>query len=42
MFEKILVATDGSEHGYRAAKVALELGKISGGKVTAIYVADTV
>ena len=42
MFEKILVATDGSEHGYRAAKVALELGKISGDKVTAIYVADTV
>jgi len=41
MFEKILVATDGSEHGFRAAKVALELGKISGGKVTAIYVADT-
>ncbi len=41
MFEKILVATDGSEHGSRAAKVALELGKISGGKVTAIYVADT-
>ena len=42
MFEKILVATDGSEHGYRAARVALDLGKISGGKVTAIYVADTV
>jgi len=41
MFEKILVATDGSEHGFRAAKVALELGRISGGKVTAIYVADT-
>ena len=41
MFEKILVATDGSEHGFKAAKVALELGKISGGKVTAIYVADT-
>jgi len=41
MFEKILVATDGSEHGLRAAKVALELGKISGGKVNAIYVADT-
>jgi nucleotide-binding universal stress UspA family protein len=41
MFEKILVAIDGSEHGYRAAKVALELGKISSGKVTAIYVADT-
>jgi nucleotide-binding universal stress UspA family protein len=41
MFEKILVATDGSEHGYRAVKAALELGKISGGRVTAIYVADT-
>ena len=41
MFEKILVATDGSEHGLRAAKVAVELGKISGGKVYAVYVADT-
>jgi len=41
MFEKILVATDGSEHGYSAARAALELGKISGGRVTAIYVADT-
>jgi nucleotide-binding universal stress UspA family protein len=41
MFEKILVATDGSEHGNRAAKVGIELGKISKGTVTAIYVADT-
>ena len=41
MFEKILAATDGSEHGLRAAKVAVELAKISGGKVYAIYVADT-
>ena len=41
MFENILVATDGSEHGYRAANIALDLGKISSGKVTAIYVADT-
>lgn len=41
MFEKILVATDGSDHGTRAAKVAIELGKVSGGTVTAIYVADT-
>jgi nucleotide-binding universal stress UspA family protein len=41
MFEKILVATDGSEHGERAAKVAIEIAKLSGGTVTAIYVADT-
>jgi len=41
MFEKILVATDGSEHGMRAAKAAVGLGKLSGGTVTAIYVADT-
>jgi nucleotide-binding universal stress UspA family protein len=41
MFEKILVATDGSEHGLRAASAALELGKMAGGRVTAIYVADT-
>jgi len=41
MFDKILVATDGSEHGERAAKVAIEIAKLSGGTVTAIYVADT-
>jgi nucleotide-binding universal stress UspA family protein len=41
MFEKILVATDGSEHGMRAAKVALELGERSSGTVSVIYVADT-
>jgi len=41
MFEKILVATDGSEHGMKAANVAIQLGKLSGGTVTAIYVADT-
>jgi len=41
MFEKILVATDGSEHGERAAKIAIELAKLSGGTLTAIYVADT-
>jgi nucleotide-binding universal stress UspA family protein len=41
MFEKILVATDGSEHGEKAAKIAIELAKLSGGTITAIYVADT-
>jgi len=38
---RFLLQPTGSEHGLRAAKVALELGKISGGKVTALYVADT-
>ncbi len=41
MFEKILVATDGSEHGERAAKTGIELARLSNGTVTAIYVADT-
>ncbi len=41
MFEKILVATDGSKHSEKAAKIAIELAKLSGGTVTAIYVADT-
>jgi len=41
MFEKILVATDGSKHAEKAARVAIEIAKLSGGKITAIYVADT-
>jgi nucleotide-binding universal stress UspA family protein len=41
MFDKILVATDGSKHSEKAAKIAIELGKLSGGTVTAVYVADT-
>ncbi|NPV62757.1 MAG: universal stress protein [Methanotrichaceae archaeon] len=41
MFEKILIATDGSEHSERAAKMAVEMAKLSGGTVTALYVADT-
>lgn len=40
MFEKILIATDGSENSERAAKFAIELAKLSGGKLTAMYVAD--
>ncbi|MDM7913134.1 MAG: universal stress protein [Methanotrichaceae archaeon] len=40
MFEKILVATDGSKHGEKAAEKALEMARLTGGKVTAIYVAD--
>jgi len=41
MFEKILIATDGSLNGMRAARAAIELAKLSGGTVSAIYVADT-
>ena len=40
MFENILIATDGSVHSIRAAKSAIELAKLSGGKVTALYVVD--
>jgi nucleotide-binding universal stress UspA family protein len=38
MFEKILIATDGSKHSERAAKIGVDLAKLSGGKVTALYV----
>ena len=41
MFEKVLVATDGSEQSERAARVGVELAKLSGGTVTALYIADT-
>jgi nucleotide-binding universal stress UspA family protein len=41
MFEKILIATDGSEHSENAARAGVELAKLSGGAVTAIYIADT-
>ena len=40
MFEKILIATDGSVHSERAARFGIELARLSGSKVTAIYVAD--
>ncbi len=40
MFEKILIATDGSKHSEKAAEMALEMARLTGGKVTALYVAD--
>jgi nucleotide-binding universal stress UspA family protein len=41
MFEKILIATDGSEHSEKAARAGVELAKLAGGSVTALYIADT-
>src|SRR5271157_5066162 len=40
MFERILIATDGSKFGEKAAKVGIELAKLFGGKVIIVYVAD--
>lgn len=36
-FTNILVPTDGSEYTKAAVKKAMELAKLSGGKVTALY-----
>lgn len=41
MFQKILLAADGSDHSVRAAKKAAELAKLSGDSViTVVYVID--
>jgi len=40
MFEKILIATDGSAHSQRAAKAGIDLAKLAGGKVTVLHVMD--
>jgi len=40
VFERILIATDGSKNSEKAAKVGIELAKLSGGKVVIVYVAD--
>ena len=40
MFSKILVPTDGSEYTKPAIKKAVELAKLTGGKITALYVLD--
>jgi len=39
-FKKILVPTDGSEYTKPAIKEAVELAKMSGGEITALYVLD--
>ncbi len=40
MFERILIATDGSKHSEKAAKFGVNLAALTGGKVTAVYVLD--
>lgn len=41
MFERILIATDGSKHSLAAAKLGIGLAKLCGGKVTAVHIVDT-
>jgi nucleotide-binding universal stress UspA family protein len=41
LFERILIATDGSRPSERAAEAGVELARLSGKSVTAVYVADT-
>lgn len=40
LFQKILVATDGSERNMAAVREALRIGRASGSVVYAVYVAD--
>jgi nucleotide-binding universal stress UspA family protein len=40
VFERILIATDGSKNSEKAAKFGIEIAKLSGGKVLIVYVAD--
>jgi len=40
MFDKIIIATDGSAFSYLAAKQGVEIARMSGGQVVAVYVVD--
>lgn len=40
MFQRILLATDGSAASENAARLAVDLAKVHGGRVTALYVVD--
>ncbi len=42
MFEKIIVATDGSDTSLNAAISGIEIAKLSGSKVIGVYVADVI
>ena len=41
MIERIIIATDGSRHSEHAAEMGIGLAKLSGGRVIALFVADT-
>jgi nucleotide-binding universal stress UspA family protein len=40
MFERILIATDGSKHSERAAEAGIEMAKLYGSAITALFVVD--
>ena len=40
MFDRILIAADGSKNSKKAAKAGIELARLSGGSVIIVYVAD--
>lgn len=40
MFQRILLATDGSAASEHAARLAVDLAKVHGARVTALYVVD--
>lgn len=41
MFKNIVVATDGSKHSENASSIGLEIAKLTSGKVTTLYIADS-
>jgi len=40
VFERILIATDGSIYSKKAAKAGIELARLSGGQAIIVYVVD--
>ena len=40
MFKRILLATDGSDASDHAARLAVDLARVHGGTLTALYVVD--
>lgn len=40
MFERILIATDGSKHSEKAAEAGIEMARLYGSAVTALFVVD--